>query len=282
MQYDVATKRLMEIDGTSILRQVGGLDVREMKPLDELPQEQTAITRNDFAAKCVLGAGVEAIVLVEFQTVWRRDKLLDMLIYAAHRMRRHDLQVVQIMLLFQPSEGATDRFERDGLTFQFRLVKVWELPVDLFLEPTRPGLWPLAPLAKDGLASAGQVDKLLHSSDLSSSFRSDLLTIFAIFLGLRDKEVAKLFIRKRREFMIESPIYDLIKEEGREEGLREGRKEGHKEGREEGAWIGKIQLLEQMMGLPETPSESFRGISHEEIRQRFEGLQNTYNLKFKR
>jgi predicted transposase YdaD len=36
--------------------------------------------------------------------------------------------------------------------------------------------------------------------------------------------------------MIESPVYDFIKEEGRKEGIIEGMKEGMKEGKKEGLY----------------------------------------------
>lgn len=223
MHYDIAAKRIMEIGGLDVLRSVAGLEVVELTPLDEMPQEQATITRNDFAAKCRLTEGREAIVLLEFQTDWKDAKLLDMAIYAAQRMRRHhDLPVLQIMVLFKSHGGATERFSRDGLTFEFQLVRMWELDVELFLHPDHPALWPLAALAKDGLVVAEKVDRLLHRSDLPSKERSDLLTIFAIFLGMRDRNIATQFIHKRRELMIESPVYDLILDEGREEGREEG------------------------------------------------------------
>ena len=218
MHYDIAAKRIMEIGGADVLRGLAGLEVAELSPLDELPQEQAVITRNDHSSKCRLTDGREVIVLMEFQTEWRDAKLLDMAIYAAQRMRRHDLPVLQIMVLFKPHGGATARFSRDGLTFEFQLVRIWELGVELFLHPDHPALWPLAALAKDGLVAAEKVDRLLHNSNLPSGERSDLLTIFAIFLGMRDQDLSAQFIHKRRELMIESPVYDLIVEEGRAEG----------------------------------------------------------------
>ena len=225
MHYDIASKRLMEIGGAAILSEVAGVNVRTIDPLDELPQEQASITRNDFSAKCTLANGKEAIVLLEFQTEWKQEKLLDMLIYAAQRLRRHRLPVVQVMLLFQPCETATGRYSEGGITFEFSLVRIWELPVETFLNPAQPGLWPLAALAKGGLASAEKVDKLLHHSPLPPRERSDLLTIFAIFLGMRDKSIAAHFIQNRRELMIESPVYDLIRNEGRDEGYLKGLRE---------------------------------------------------------
>jgi flagellar biosynthesis/type III secretory pathway protein FliH len=75
--------------------------------------------------------------------------------------------------------------------------------------------------------------QLYNDKDLSVETKADLLTAMAIFTGMRDKELAQKLIERRRDIMIESPIYDIIKEEGMKEGMKEGVKEGSlKEGRE--------------------------------------------------
>ena len=249
MHYDVAAKRLMELGGPDILRHVAGVNVSNLDPLDELPQEQVALARNDFAAHCTLDDGMKVIVLLEFQTEWRKEKLLDMMVYAALRMRRHDLPVIQVMILFQPSHVAASRFTHGPLTLDIQLVKVWELPVEIFLDPAHPTLWPLAALAKDGLASATKVDKLLYHTPLPARERSDLLTIFAIFLGMRDRGLARHFIQNRRELMFESPVYDMIKEEGIEEGMEKGLQKGLELSRE--SLRGSIlNVLQSRFGSP--------------------------------
>src|SRR5262249_23129318 len=134
------------------------------------------------------------------------------------RMRRHRLPVIPVMVLFRPSKSAVDGFKTPALTFQCQLVKLWEMEASLLLQPGQPALWPLAALARNGLALAEKLDNLLHDSKLPSSERSDLLSIFAIFLGMRSKTVSERYIEKRRELMIESPVYEWIKDEGRIEG----------------------------------------------------------------
>jgi len=47
----------------------------------------------------------------------------------------------------------------------------------------------------------------------------------------------------------------VARQEGREEGRQEGRKEGIEIGVEKGKWIGRIQLLQQLLGQPETPND---------------------------
>lgn len=75
--------------------------------------------------------------------------------------------------------------------------------------------------------------QLYNDKDLSVETKADLLTAMAIFTDMRDKELAQRLMERRRDIMIQSPIYDIIKEEGIREGMKEGVKEGSlKEGRE--------------------------------------------------
>ena len=235
MHYDIAIKRLMELGGTGILRTIAGLDLKELHTLDELPQEQTALLRCDYAAQFTDMNGEEGIVLVEFQTRWQEDKILDLVAYTVQRMRRHQLPVIPIMLLFNPHSAARDTFERGPVRrFEFRLVKIWEINAVDLLATDQPSLWALSPLTHDGVAAAGKVDNLLHTAPVSQTERSDLLTIFAILMGMRDTVVTQQIIDRRRELMIESPFYEMIKAEGREEGFEKGLEKGIEEGFEKG------------------------------------------------
>jgi hypothetical protein len=66
--------------------------------------------------------------------------------------------------------------------------------------------------------------QLYNDKDLSVETKADLLTAMAIFTGMRDKELAQRLMERRRDIMIQSPIYDIIKGEGMREGsLKEGR-----------------------------------------------------------
>ena len=49
---------------------------------------------------------------------------------------------------------------------------------------------------------------------------------------------------------------------------REGRQEGRKEGLDMGRKYGKLQALESLLGLPETPIEALAALSPKEIDQR--------------
>ena len=59
---------------------------------------------------------------------------------------------------------------------------------------------------------------------------------------------------------------------GLRRGLQKGREEGRKEGREEGRDYGKLQSLENLLGLPETPLEALAAMPREEIERRIDEL----------
>ena len=59
----------------------------------------------------------------------------------------------------------------------------------------------------------------------------------------------------------------------RQEGSEEGREEGREKGREEGSLAGKIQLLQQILGEPESSTESLTGRSLQELASLLDDLQ---------
>lgn len=62
----------------------------------------------------------------------------------------------------------------------------------------------------------------------------------------------------------------------------EGRVEGRQEGRAEGMWSGKIQLLEQLMGLKPTNSSELAEMNVVALEAHFHELEQRYNLSFKK
>jgi predicted transposase YdaD len=65
------------------------------------------------------------------------------------------------------------------------------------------------------------------------------------------------------------------------QGLTKGRQEGRQEGQRGGVWMGKLQLLQEMMGLPVATSASLETLSEADLRLAFEQLQQEYNEKVK-
>lgn len=58
--------------------------------------------------------------------------------------------------------------------------------------------------------------------------------------------------------------------------------EGRVEGQTVGTWIGKIQILEEFLGLPVSPSAALDALSVENLKIMQERLLQDYDLRFKR
>ncbi len=64
-------------------------------------------------------------------------------------------------------------------------------------------------------------------------------------------------------------------------GRADGEARGEARGEAKGSWIGKLQLLEEMMGGPVTPAEALRALSFEELEARYRECQQRYDARFK-
>ena len=82
-------------------------------------------------------------------------------------------------------------------------------------------------------------ERIYKAGGLERCEKADLLTGLAIFTGLKNKEKARRLIERRRDIMIESAAYEIIKQEGFEEGYNKGLLKGKEEGLKEGLLKGK-------------------------------------------
>ena len=87
-------------------------------------------------------------------------------------------------------------------------------------------LLPLVPLMREGESLAQDADRRIYESNLPRPVKADMLTILTLLSGIVSKALAEVLLYRRRDIMIESPAYELIKREGIEEGVKKGLKEG--------------------------------------------------------
>jgi flagellar biosynthesis/type III secretory pathway protein FliH len=93
----------------------------------------------------------------------------------------------------------------------------------------------------------------------------------AILSGLVAKDLPAALIARRRDIMIESAAYDIIRQEGIQEGIREGIREGIQEGIQEGIIQG---IRESLAVLIESKFES----ESARIRKRLDAISDTDRL----
>jgi hypothetical protein len=63
-----------------------------------------------------------------------------------------------------------------------------------------------------------EADRLVYESPLPRADKADMLTAMAILSGLVSSRLPRVLLSRRRDIMIESAAYDLIKQEGKQEG----------------------------------------------------------------
>ena len=247
MQYDVVAKLLLEIGRDSILRSFLGIEAEGAELILDVPPETVSTRSADFALRLRAG-GSERIVLLEMQTRWEPEKPRVMVEYRARFQTKYPgVEVDPFMVLFQADARAVDVYRDKYLTFRFHLVKLWELEAARHLE-SGVGILPFIPLMRGGLETTLEAERRIYAAPMPPVVRADLLTALAVLTGLQDRQLAKELLGRRRDIMIESPVYDMIKDEGKLEGKIEGKLEGKREGQIEGKREGKIEVAAAMVG----------------------------------
>jgi hypothetical protein len=87
-----------------------------------------------------------------------------------------------------------------------------------------PCLLPFVPLMKNGPEHLLEADNRIYDSPFPRPKKSDMLTSMAILSGLVSEDLTTQLIQRRRDIMIESPAYEIFRQEWMKDGLREGLK----------------------------------------------------------
>ncbi|HGE71486.1 TPA: hypothetical protein ENX78_11655 [Candidatus Poribacteria bacterium] len=228
MIYDVATKRIIDKSKESILHRFLGIKTSDILNILELPEETVNIRRSDYPLYVSLKDGQEFIVLIEIQTLFERSFILRLIDYTVRSMLRHNLEVIPVVLLLTPSLQATGLYEDKRLSFKYEVVRFWEKDAENFLDEI--SLFPFIPLMNGGLELIDEIEKRVYeNTQINIEEKADLLSAIVIFTGLKNKYLAARLLERRKDIMIQSPIYEMIKEEGLREGQMIGIKEGSKE-----------------------------------------------------
>lgn len=160
------------------------------------------------------------------------DELLDsrILQYQSAARHRELLEVHSVVLLLYPrawgpkNRGGIESFSPIPgcrLDFRYRVIRVWELPVEAILE-AGVGLLPLAPLADvtaEGLPTVIEAMSQRMTNEVPRTEAMELWTATHILMGIKfGRPVTNMMLRSVREQMKDSPTYIEILEEGIEKG----------------------------------------------------------------
>ncbi|MDB5291748.1 MAG: hypothetical protein JWL69_2989 [Phycisphaerales bacterium] len=175
------------------------------------------------------------IAHLEFQSAADSDIDRRMLFYNVLLRWRHKLPVRSVVMLLRPQAqaGVTGQVWDSGaedahLDFRFRVIRVWEQPVESILTGG-VGTLPLAPIAAttsaDLPAVAQRIIDRLSRETAPGEF-ADTWTATVILAGLRHSREVVAQLLKGVRTMKESVTYQMIIEEGIEQGIEKGIEQG--------------------------------------------------------
>ena len=182
-----------------------------------------------------------AILHTEFQTASDDTMPFRMADYYLRLKRKFPERTIQQVVIYLKRTSSDlvrqTSYQTPVMTHQFRVIRLWEQPVEIFL--STPGLLPYAVLSRASNKEsvlARVVEELEQISDYRE--QSNLAAATSILAGLElEAQIIKQLMRN--PVMRESTMYQSI--------LREGRVEGRAEGLEQGRTIeGKTLILKQL------------------------------------
>jgi len=225
MQYDVAAKVVVEHGKEAILKWFLRIEPEHVELIEELPQETATLRRSDFPLWVGTNDGKEQIVVLEFQTRWKWDVPLRLLEYVVRFKLKYRLPVIGVVILFNRREGLEELYEDESVSFRYNLVKMWEVKAEDVLQKGELWLYPFVPVMESEEKDIFKAEEKIYGSNLERRDKADLLTALSIFSGFKGEKIVRSLLKRRRDIMIESPAYDIIKEEGIKEGMLEEAKE---------------------------------------------------------
>jgi predicted transposase YdaD len=270
MEYDIAAKVLIEKSHRAILEHFLGLAVVESTLVEELPQQTVTLRSSDAPLMVTDARGRRRLVVLELQSEWEWDVPLRLLEYRCrHILKERITDALSCVLLLRPSHAAQERYRDREVSFRYRLVRVYELEAAAVVQPPIVSLLPFVPVMRGGGELTMAAEQLLYESALPRGDKADMLTGMAILAGLVSRELTRQLVSRRRDLMMQSYFYELVKEEWLQEGRQVGRQEGWQEGRQEGLLEGRQEgLLEgRQEGLLEGRQEGRQEGLQEGIRQ---------------
>ncbi|KJH72393.1 Rpn family recombination-promoting nuclease/putative transposase [Aliterella atlantica] len=192
-----------------------------------------------------------AVILhTEFQTVGDETMPFRMADYYLRLKRKFPAQTIQQVVIYLKRTSSNlvrqERYVTPVMTHQFRVIRLWEEPVEIFL--STPGLLPLAVLSsaanKESVLTqvVNELEQIANPRE-----QSNLVAATSILAGLElDEQTIRQLMRS--PVMRESTMYQSILREGRAEGLEQGMQQGLIQGRTVEGRALVLKLLTRKLG----------------------------------
>jgi len=266
MQYDIASKVILTHCRNTVLRELCGLNIRDAELIDVRPQETASVRRSDFVLRAFFEDGTEKLVLLELITQWKRYLPLRTLETRCRHILEEGLEIETIMIELKRCYGVVDYYHDNEVDFRYKVIKLYEVEAREVVKKGLRCLYPFVPLMKGGEELIEEAERGIYESEESMEYKSDLLTGMAILSGLISKEIPLKLIKRRRDIMIESAAYEIIKKEGFEEGVQQGIQQGIQQGLLLNAQEMLLEALEERFGIiPRSIAKKIKEIDSREV-----------------
>ena len=217
MQYDSAIKCISPELSADIATLVLGRKPDLKQISESLPSDERLV---DFLAK--MTGDEESILHVEFQTKYDSNMPVRMLAYHARIVERYGLPVYPVVVYLTQTDRPIETTYSSHVggkhifTFNYDVIKVWELKSKTVFRDELSGLYTLTPLMPDAdLAECRE--KLIWAVEHNLISASSYMCM-ATFARLKySKEVVKNMIEDK--LLQQSPLYGDLIEEGMESSI---------------------------------------------------------------
>ena len=254
--YDLTMKRLTSEFAEDYARFALGVDPSVVEPLkvEEVDRTLPSLLREvDFAARVEV-SGQEILLLLESQTRWEGDMPERLFQYVARLRERYRLPVYPVVLVFRKrreirTEWGMEALRLQVVRFRYRVIGLWDVCSTEVIRKGLAGLYPLLPLmrweGKEDAEVLEESERLVLEGTGEGELRADAYVALRVLSGLRYPLELIDRIFRRREIMLESPVYREILEEGKALGLKEGLELGEESRLREDV----LEVLEVRFGL---------------------------------
>ncbi|MBU0567488.1 hypothetical protein KJ693_03945 [bacterium] len=256
--FDITLKRLSDeftVDYARFALDDEEIDLVDKIDVSKIDKELPLLTREaDCLAKVAERDGKEFILHIDFQAEYRHNIPDRMLGYTYRVYEKYKLPVYSVLIVLKKTgveiRTKTQIKVRDlkSLRHEYKVIKLWEVEAEKILEKKITGLYPLLPLMKTDKTgeeiiseAARLIEKEVEDIEQKADAYVALKTFSAISLSksLVDK------ILKRRDIMLQSPVYQEILQEGEMIGIGKGKVLGIEEGMERSI----LEVLEERFGF---------------------------------
>jgi len=234
--WDSTLKRLIHADPQAFVSWLapGTVLIREK------PYELEAVKRETDALLLVLSQGQEMLMQIEIQTYHDSAMAKRLLMYNVLAQAQYDLPVLScVIYLLKDGTIKTSPLVQmlpNGqkvLEFHFLSIELGELSVEDILQSKQGSLLPLLPLTHNGARPeivTGMFNAIEELGDSYTTKKEELKFIgyaLASLVFKRKKSIAEQdwlvrSFREMHDILRDTPIYQLVLQEGRQEGREEG------------------------------------------------------------